>query len=244
MTVRARRAFEVFDPWGSDRYQGCDILIFEEDLGPIGAALEQRWRQECKRVQNVDRQPLYCFERSGSRKPYIKDLEWEGTFICRPAPNVLIVTNQVAFLKTVLERRRVKPRDRALPDRLPLWRNVDRKAPAWEVRHAQMKTATGTQAAAWTLAIEEPPGQIVLNFSPDDRQSAATSRTAALRIDDWAKKFGLISELKEASDGSARLRIRIPKAQPGQSGDFVAFGFFLRKLITDPIVEGPKRDNP
>ena len=55
-----------------------------------GAALEQKWRQECKRVQVVDQQTVYCFERSGPRKPYIKDLEWEGTFICRPASNVLI----------------------------------------------------------------------------------------------------------------------------------------------------------
>jgi hypothetical protein len=39
MTVSARRAFEVFDLWGSIRYQGSNITIFQEDLGAIGAAL-------------------------------------------------------------------------------------------------------------------------------------------------------------------------------------------------------------
>ena len=81
---------------------------------------------------------------------------------------------------------------------------------------------------------------MVLNFSPDDPQSAATSRTAARRIDDWAKKFELISELKEASDGSARLQITLTKARPEHPEDWVGFGFFLLKVRNDPIVEAPE----
>jgi hypothetical protein len=236
ITLSAQRAFEVFDFWGSTRTQGCDVLIFQDDLGSTGAALERTWRQECKQVETVDGQSVYCFERCGPRKSYMKDVPWEGTFICRPAPNILLFANQMDFLKTVLERRRVKAKDRALPDRLPFWRAVDRKAPAWMVRRAQAKTAAGQQAAAWTLAIDKPPGLLVLNFSPDDAQSAAVSRTAASRIADWAKTFELVWSLKPASDGSTRLEVRLPKPNPDDPNGWVAFGFFFVKVVTDPIV--------
>jgi hypothetical protein len=236
----AQREFDAIDMWGSNRDQRCNILVFQEDLAAGGAAIEQRWRKECKKVQTVEAQNVYCFDRFGPRKPYVKDLEWEGTFICRPAPNILICANQLAFLKTVLERRRSKPKDRALPDHLPFWKTVDRKSPAWMVRHAVMKTPVGRQAAAWTLAVDEPARLFVLNFSPDDPQSAATSGTAASRIADWAKVFELVWELKPASDGSARLQVKLPKPQFENPGGWVAFGFFFMKIMADPIVTSPE----
>ena len=236
----AQRAFDAFDMWGSNRDQRGNILVFQEDLGSVGAALEQSWRKECKKVETIEGQSVYCFERFGPRKPYVKDLDWEGTFLCRPAPNLLVCANQLAFLKTVLERRRIKPKDRALPDHLPLWKSVDRKSPGWMVRHAETKTPAGRRGAAWTLTVEEPSGLFVLNFWPDDPQSSTTSRTAADRIADWAKTFELDWQLKPAADGSARLQVKRCKPQVGDSGDWVAFASFLLKVIHDPIVTAPE----
>jgi hypothetical protein len=97
--------------------------------------------------------------------------------------------------------------------------------------------------AAWTFAVRDPPRPFVLNLSPEDPQSAAKGRTAAGRLADWAKRFELVRDLKPASDGSARLEIKLSTSSTEDLNGWVAFGFFFVKLVTDPIVTAPESWN-
>ncbi len=246
LAIDATRYLESVDPWGGQRYQGCCILQFQDDFGPIGTKLEEDLRKDCKSRRSLAGEPVYVFEQSVPRKFYVKDEPWEGTFICRPAPNLLLVATQEAFLETVLNRRRKKMGDRALPDNLPFWKNVDVKSPAWMVRHIKRKSSKQTIGVAWSLAASPSSPGIVLTFSHDDPKFKAARDWTTARIRERAKGFGFPTSLKK-TEATAVLSIEWPKPDPneppGTPGDnsdpqLVSFSFFLVSLLSDPVVVG------
>ncbi|HEV8003292.1 MAG TPA: hypothetical protein VGP63_25625 [Planctomycetaceae bacterium] len=246
LAIAATRYVEIVDPWGGQRYQGCCILQFQDDFGPIGTKLEEDLRKGCKSVRSVAGETVYAFEQSVPRKWYVKDEPWEGTFICRPAPNLLLVATQEAFLETVLKRRCQKVSDRALPDNLPFWKNVDVKSSAWMVRHIKRKSSKQTIGVAWSLAASKSSPGIVLTFSHDDLRFKAARDWAATRILERATAFGFPASLKK-SPQTAILSIEWPKPDPNEppgppsdnyDPQLVSYSFFLVSLESDPVVIG------
>lgn len=246
LAIAATRYVEIVDGWGGQRFQGCCILQFENDLGPAGTKLEEELRRDCKTVRSVAGERVYVFEQSVVRKFYVKDEAWEGTFICRPAPNLLFVATQEAFLETVLKRRRQKVSDRALPDNLPFWKSVDVKSSAWMVRHIKRKSSKQTIDVAWSLAASKSSPGIVLTFSHDDPTFKAARDWAASRVLERATAFGFPASLKKNA-ATAILSIEWPNPVPNEppappvdnfDPQFVSYSFFLVSLESDPVVVG------
>jgi hypothetical protein len=243
LAVDATRYGEVVDKFGGQRYQGCCILEFQDDLAAVGAKLEEQWRKDCKSVRSIAGQPVYAF--GPERYPlWVGKYNWEGTFICRPAPNLLLVATQEEFLETVLKRRGHKASDRALPDNLPFWKSVDRAAQAWMVRYIKRNTPNGL---AWSLAASKSSPGFVVTFTPDDTFSKPISDGAAGRVLEFANGYKLVPTLKEGAAGAAILSIELPKKPPEEKGDAAgqiddvqryAIGFFLILLESDPVVFG------
>jgi hypothetical protein len=248
LAVDATRNIHIVDAWGGQRYEGCSVLEFQNDLGPLGTKLEADLRRDCKRVQHVFGQTVFVFEPAILRKHYVKDESWEGTFICHPAPNLLLIATQERFLREVLERRKLRARDRALPDELPIWKSVDRQSSCWMIRHVTRGVGRRTRGVAWSLKACEKPPTLVLAFSPDDANSAQANAWAVGRILEWATKFEVIVGTKKNADGTAVIKVALAKAQPDQANltledritlRAVPLSFFLMTLQSDPVVVEP-----
>jgi len=96
------------------------------DLGPSDESIENRpvWRA----VAQVDSgEPLRPRVQRGTRE----DENW----IALAKPDLLVLSNRKALLADVLGRMRLGSSTRALPPSLPEWKEVDRDAPFWGLRH-------------------------------------------------------------------------------------------------------------
>lgn len=153
LALGAGRSFDVVSEFGSVRYQGCHVLIFEDDLAKTGDRLTELLRKDANAIHTVEGYKTYVFKSVVVKDSVFKDKDWEGVFVVRPQPNVLLVATQEAFLKEVLERRRLKPADRAFPKQLSVWKHVDRSASAWIIRlqHLTWRHTLGTPAYVVTL---------------------------------------------------------------------------------------------
>jgi hypothetical protein len=136
--------------------------------------------------------------------------------------------------------------DRALPDNLPFWKNVDVKSSAWMVRHIKRKSSKQTIGVAWSLAASKSSPGIVLTFSHDDLRFKAARDWAATRILERATAFGFPASLKK-SPQTAILSIEWPKPDPNEppgppsdnyDPQLVSYSFFLVSLESDPVVIG------
>jgi hypothetical protein len=67
--------------------------------------------------------------------------------IAQPKPCLLVCATDQSYLEEVLKRASGKPGKRALPDDLAEWKQVDRKARVWAVRHYRKET-TGQDASS------------------------------------------------------------------------------------------------
>ena len=148
LALGAARRFHGGTLFGRDRYQGCHVLIFEDELGAAGDRMTELLRKDAIAIHTVEGYETYVFSSIFVKNSVFKDEGWEGMFIVRPQPNVVLCATQKTFLKEVLRRRKMKPADRALPQRLPIWKHVDRTASAWMVRHI---TKRGAPDCAVTL---------------------------------------------------------------------------------------------
>jgi hypothetical protein len=243
LTVAGSRAMWVFDFWGNNRYEGAFVYVFAQDLGSAGTTLERDWTRTCKSSRTVAGETVYDFAPPPPGKPYIKREPWEGIFICRPAANVVMVATQEAYLTTILQRRRFKPRDRALPDDLPLWKDVDRQATAWAVRHIKKRVGDKWLAAAWTLAVSKSGHGFSLCYSPDAAPSRAAAAEAADRINGMARRAEIPTEFKAEPDGRAQMELDLSKWKrpPNEEGMFpdlrlVNLSFFLNAFQIDPVI--------
>lgn len=104
-------------------------------------------------------QGAHCFRFSGPIKPALAELEIKGAkreklgdmevtavplsmeqnewtlYLAQPEPDILIVATHEGFLGEMAARMKVRPAGRALPEKLPEWQHVDRKARYWAARH-------------------------------------------------------------------------------------------------------------
>ena len=154
-----------------------------------------------------------------------------------------MVATQEAYLTTILQRRRIKPRDRALPDDLPFWKDVNRQSSAWAARHIKKRVGDKWLAAAWTLAVSKSGHGFSVCYTPDDAPSRPVALEAARRIHGRARDFEIPTEFTARPDGSAKLEFDLSewKRPPKEEGTFpdlrlVNLSFFLNAFQIDPVI--------
>ena len=141
LSAIAARRFQNHDPspsgalpLGMIAYQGCAFYAFSNAVPPStfeglpAAVISGRttWTAEGK-----------DYEPAGDA-PASADIH----FLALLRPDVLTVCTDKAFFTTVLSRLNGKGPSRALPDSLPEWKQLDRSAPFWALRHFDPKRAS------------------------------------------------------------------------------------------------------
>jgi len=184
-SVEGSRKFRSPANLGSMLYEGCQIIILQQGLGPARDTIVREMTSNAKQVEVVAGQPVMAFEEK------LEEDTWKF-FVAIPVPNILIFATNQDFLTQVLKRMHQKGQKRALPEDLPEWKHVKTGAKFWAVRHYDKDDAqedpssplSGKQMAAnWPDT--EAVG-IVFNFDPN-RSKAATIKylsqnTEALKL--------------------------------------------------------------
>lgn len=121
-------AVEGFRPGEPDqRPEWCTVLVFERES------------IRDKLLSSAAGPPLVPEDINGHGLVVIEDKsDKDGTpslIVGLPGTNVLIVSESLGFLKSVLARARGETGPRALPENLPEWLYVDRKATFWALGH-------------------------------------------------------------------------------------------------------------
>jgi hypothetical protein len=109
-------------PLGLIAYQGCAAYTFAE---PITESSLSRTADE-----SLMGHPIWVSKGSQNDQP-----QTDTYLVALPKSDLLIVCNNRDFLTTMLSRMASPQKGRALPADLPEWKQVDRHAALWAVRH-------------------------------------------------------------------------------------------------------------
>jgi hypothetical protein len=128
LAVESARKFRGPSGLGGSVYEGCQILVFKEDLGATGEALKKRLKEQgCKSIKLVDQDILTLVKK-------LENDNWTF-FMTQPRPNLIVTATQKQFLQELLQRMQKKGEKPAFPQGLPEWKNVNTKAQFWALRH-------------------------------------------------------------------------------------------------------------
>jgi hypothetical protein len=117
-------------------YDGAEIVLFRDDLGPLGDALLAP-REGNKSRREIIAGHRVLVEEIEHPDPDVKHPERH--FLARPRPKVLIYATDRTYLEAVLERMAKRAKTRAIPADLPEWKHVDPSDRTWCVRHYDPK---------------------------------------------------------------------------------------------------------
>ena len=134
LVVEGARNFRAPKNLGGMPFDGCQIVVFGQEFGSRGDALMKALEGRAEKKLEID-----GFRVLLNNEQLEEDL-WEF-YVVRPLPNVFIVATQEGYLKETLNRINQKALARALPEDLPEWKYIDRKARLWAVRHFDKRRA-------------------------------------------------------------------------------------------------------
>ena len=128
LAVEGARKFRGPKSLGMWHYDGCHILVLKSDLDDSWSKALAAGAAKAKKISGHD---VYSFEKKQGIPP--EDV-WTYYF-AQPKPNVLLCATDRGYLTETLQRMKEGGEKRALPDDLPLWKQVDRTARFWAIRH-------------------------------------------------------------------------------------------------------------
>lgn len=128
LAIAAGRKFKPpTDIPGGPSVEFCQIVVFDRKVrADMLANLAKRARRTHEIVG------VHVFELDKRRD--WGDAYSSGYFF-QPAENILVMSNDIDFVATMLKRKAVRARSRALPADLAEWKYVDTKAATWGVHH-------------------------------------------------------------------------------------------------------------
>jgi hypothetical protein len=214
-------------------FEGCSIVIFENDLGKRGERLMRELSGRTTRQETVAETTVLVFHDK------LEQAEWD-LFLALPRPNVLLVANNLPYLREVLERMAQRRIDRALPSHLPEWRFLDPGVRYWGLRHYDRTQAEqdatspfseertfgpGDQKAIGILFTLDPGNQkeaVMTYFSGNeakvrDRLNAGTSceeGVIASSHEVITRDGGMSCEVEEPQD-RVKYQVRLRSPAPG-----------------------------
>jgi hypothetical protein len=164
-------------PLGLIAYQGCTTYAF---TAPIPESSLSRPPDE-----SLMGHPLWVSKGSQNDQP-----QADTYIVAAPKPDLLIVCNDRDFLTTMVSRMASPEKTRALPADLPEWKQVDRRAPLWAVRHYRTERAKDNPSSPEDiLELEADPEAIGIIVELGLASDSAVARMLS-KSDPWKKFAG------------------------------------------------------
>ena len=195
--MRGGRGFETVSAFGSHRSEACAVIVFDGQLGETAKEWTDLVRQGAKEVRMLAGREVFAFPSTVVMEGYVRPKPWQGTYLVLLSPDTLLCATSDKYLEEVLKRVDTPHADRALPDSLAEWRQVDASAPAWMVRH--IPRAKGNRiidGVTWSLKGD----RIDIEYLPLENKADEVAAQARTRWrPDWVD---LKSEFRRSADGS------------------------------------------
>jgi hypothetical protein len=213
LALEGSRAFRPPRDLGLMPYQGCDIVVFQQDIGSAGDAL-------MKALQEGGGNTIKLL----GHEVAVREEKWEidtwTIFITRPKPNILLCATDKGYLEEVLKRMDKPGEGRALAAALPEWKHANTKARFWALRHYEKKYAATDPTSPLTTdkrAANQPDPQAigtVFTFDPaKDAQPKMTylsknPQALAIATKGWTYPHeGLSPKIHEIMPGVVEIRV-------------------------------------
>jgi hypothetical protein len=213
VAVEGSRRFRKPRALGMMPYEGCHIVLFQNELGPAGDALLASLASEGARERTL------AGHRVMEREEQWEDDQWR-ILVAHPRPSVLLIGTHEGYLRDVLERMDRPGSSRALPPHLPEWGYLDPGARLWAVRHhdaadapndpssplneRQMMARDATDPGAVGLVFGYHPDRRLLKVTYLTRASDPTRLPRAL----WQRASeGLTARIRRIAAGVATVEL-------------------------------------
>jgi hypothetical protein len=128
LALEGSRNFGAPSGLGEGPFQGCGVAVFTEDIAARADSFLKDSASVVLRTERMEGHDVAVFQEK------MEDDTWT-TFVAFPKPNVAVAATNEDYLRGVLARMDRKADERALPDSLPEWKYVNRRAAFWAVRH-------------------------------------------------------------------------------------------------------------
>lgn len=168
LSVEGSRRFRAPEVLGLMPFEGAQIIVFKDDIGPVLKPLK-----DATRTEEIAGHRALLFEEQ-------LEADLWTSYVTQPKPNVLVCATDRGYLQEVLARMAKKATTRALPEDLPEWKHLDATTPLWGIRHYDPKNApndTSSPLAGGKLAAYEEPDDkaIGLTFSNRPGEDSVTN---------------------------------------------------------------------
>ncbi|MBX3073302.1 TonB C-terminal domain-containing protein [Candidatus Obscuribacterales bacterium] len=131
LCIHAAKTFKPPDGLGGGSSDAIEILILSDSDKNISKKLMSRIQNECIYRQVVEGVEVLTF----LERPWSYGSMFSGNSICSPCDGVIVSANSLAQLREVLHRLRTTPSERAFPQSLAEWKEVDTSSKLWALRH-------------------------------------------------------------------------------------------------------------
>jgi hypothetical protein len=237
IAVEGSRHFSPPSDLGGMPYEGCDIVVFADDVASLGDAFMKDSKNVAVKFEEVEGQRVAVF-----REKLEEDI-WT-TLVAFPRANVLVVATNRDYLRDVLARIGGAAGPRALPDELPEWKCVDTHAHCWGLRHYDKSQAIldpsspfGGKKSA-NFPDDEAIG-MVLNFVPTADGEATISYLSGAKdaismvrerlfppLSDPDSVKDMRIRFRELASGVIQVSCRLVHSEPTMYFFFVLLGVF------------------
>jgi hypothetical protein len=207
LSVEGSRKFRPPANLGGMMYEGCHVLVLGQEFSAARDSFIKLLETQAKEVQKLAGHRVMVFEQK------LESDIWK-IFIASPQPDVILCATDQGFLTEILNRINLKAKNRALPESLPEWKQVDTTAQFWAIRHYDKENALidttsplhGKQAAA-----NAPDNQaigITLTYNPNGKNEARIKYLSG-------NTEAAIITNKNWNPGSYKLNAKIISSEPG-----------------------------
>jgi hypothetical protein len=163
--LEGSRHFREPKDLGMMLYEGAQIVVFEQPLGPAADDLKRSLIERFGRPFFAD-DPVLQKETIAGHEVFSFEHQQNSdvvkTYLTLPRPDVLVCATDRRYLGVLLARMSKKGATRAFPADRPEWRHLDVSKPIWAIRHYDPKDAAEDPSSP--LAGEERAANV-----PDDR---------------------------------------------------------------------------
>lgn len=145
-------------------YDGCQFLVFDEELSNVLAETMENCLAEALETKNIRGTSVAVFSYTYANR------DWP-ILIANPEPNLLVCSTSESYLSKIIQRMKNSGKGRAFPDDLNEWKYVDIDAEVWGMRHYKRPWRQGDPTSPLG------PAQSIVNL----HDSVATGFTFACR---------------------------------------------------------------
>jgi hypothetical protein len=128
LALECSRHFRPPAGLGESPFEGGALAIFKDDLGDSRDSFMEEAAHVAVRMEEIEGRKVAVFE-----EPVEQDIR--TIFVTFPQNSVVLAATNKQFLGEMLARMQSAEGQRALPDTLPEWKYVNKRAKFWGLRH-------------------------------------------------------------------------------------------------------------